>query len=393
MMHYVFRLPDIGEGIAEAEITAWHVKPGEWLEEDHPMVDVMTDKATVEMTAPVSGRITALHGEIGQMVAIGAPLVELELDQEGVAPASATPTSVQAAPAVTAPPSGAPLASPATRKRSRELGIALPSVPGTGPEGRITAADLENFIARDEHPQAGTAAARTGMTETKITGLRRKIAERMEAAQRIPHFTYVEEFDLTELELLRKDLNENRASAQPKLTLLPFLMRGLVKLLPQFPQMNSHFDDEAGMLRSYDGIHIGIATQTPAGLLVPVVRHAETLGLWESARELTRVTAAARNGTAARDALTGSTITLTSLGALGGIAAAPLINHPEVAIIAPNRLVERPMAVNGQIAIRRMMNISASFDHRIIDGYDAAQFLQDLKRLLERPALLFLDLK
>jgi 2-oxoisovalerate dehydrogenase E2 component (dihydrolipoyl transacylase) len=381
MANYVFRLPDIGEGIVEAEITAWHVQPGEWLEEDQPMVDVMTDKATVEMTAPVSGRISALHGEIGQKVAIGAPLVELEL--EGMAPAPAPPATV--------PPNSAPLASPATRQRAHELGIALDSVPGTGPEGRITAADLENFTARAERNKPGTEAARTGITETKITGLRRKIAERMQAAQHIPHFTYVEEADLTELEALRQDLNANRGSAQPKLTLLPFLIRGLVKLLPKFPQMNAHFDDEAGILSSYEGIHIGIATQTPSGLLVPVLRHAEALGLWESASALARITTAARDGIAARDALTGSTITLTSLGALGGIAATPILNAPEVAIIGPNRLVERPVAVNGQIVLRRMMNISSSFDHRIIDGHDAAQFIQSLKRLLEHPALLFLE--
>ena len=213
----------------------------------------------------------------------------------------------------------------------------------------------------------------------------------MQAAQHIPHFTYVEEADLTELEALRQDLNANRGGAQPKLTLLPFLIRGLVKLLPKFPQMNAHFDDEAGILSSYEGIHIGIATQTPSGLLVPVLRHAEALGLWESASALARITTAARDGIAARDALTGSTITLTSLGALGGIAATPILNAPEVAIIGPNRLVERPVAVNGQIVLRRMMNISSSFDHRIIDGHDAAQFIQSLKRLLEHPALLFLE--
>ena len=382
MTHYVFRLPDIGEGIAEAEITAWHVQPGEWLEEDQPMVDVMTDKATVEMTAPVSGRISALHGEIGQKVAIGAPLVELEL--EGMAPASTPPAK--------APSNSAPLASPATRQRARELGIALESIPGTGPEGRITAADFENFIARAERNKpTGVETPRTGVTETKITGLRRKIAERMQAAQHIPHFTYVEEVDLTELEALRQDLNANRDNAQPKLTLLPFLMRGLVRLLPKFPQMNAHFDDEAGILRRYDGIHIGIATQTASGLLVPVLRHAETLNLWESANELIRITNAARDGIAPRDALTGSTITLTSLGALGGIAATPILNAPEVAIIGPNRLVDRPVAVNGQIVLRKMMNISSSFDHRIIDGHDAAQFIQSLKRLLEHPALLFLE--
>ena len=406
MSAYIFRLPDIGEGIAEAEIVAWHIKPGARLEEDQRMVDVMTDKATVEMTSPVAGIVTAIHGVIGQMIPVGSALVELELDGDGVAtppavvapptPAAAKPAPASAA-AFTARVAGdAPLAAPATRQRAHELGIHLQFVPGTGPAGRITPEDLENFIARGHsaEPPGGALAPGIGITETKITGLRRKIAEKMqESKRRIPHFTYIEEFDLTELEALRKDLNDNRTAEQPKLTLLPFLMRAMVKLIPKFPQVNARYDDEAGILRIYEGIHLGIATQTAGGLVVPVVRHAETLDLWESARELTRVTTAARNGSATRDELMGSTITLTSLGAIGGIAATPVINHPEVAIIGPNKLVERPVVINGQIVIRTMMNLSSSFDHRIVDGFDAARFIQGLKRLIERPALLFLDTK
>ncbi len=409
MALYIFRLPDVGEGVAEAEVVVWHVKVGDRLEEDQPMVDVMTDKATVEMTSPVAGIVTAVHGEIGQMVPVGSALIELEVGEEGAAPAPAhaveakpVPAAVApravapaAAPAFTTRPVGdAPLASPATRRRAFELGIALQFVPGTGPAGRITAEDLEAYIARGATaaPVSSAHAARTGITETKIVGLRRKIAEKMQdAKRRIPHFAYIEEFDLTELEALRKDLNDNRPAGQPKLTLLPFLMRALVRLLPKFPRGNARFDDDAGILRVYEGIHIGIATQTPGGLMVPVVRHAETLDLWESGRELSRVTAAARAGSATREELMGSTITLTSLGAIGGIAATPVINHPEVAIIGPNKLQERPMVINGQIVIRTMMNVSSSFDHRILDGYEAAQFIQGLKRLVERPALLFVD--
>ncbi len=401
MSAYIFRLPDIGEGIAEAEIVAWHIKPGTRLEEDQRMVDVMTDKATVEITSPVAGVVTAIHGAIGQMIPVGSALIELELDGEGpvtqpAAVAPPTPAAMSTAAFTAQLARDAPLAAPATRRRAHELGIDLQFVPGTGPAGRITPEDLENFIMRRDsaEPLSGALGPRIGITETKITGLRRKIAEKMqESKRRIPHFAYIEEFDLTELEALRKDLNDNRTADQPKLTLLPFLMRALVKQIPKFPQVNARYDDEAGILRIYEGIHLGIATQTVGGILVPVVRHAETLDLWESARELTRVTTAARNGSATRDVLMGSTITLTSLGAIGGIAATPVINYPEVAIIGPNKLVERPVVINGQIAIRTMMNLSSSFDHRIVDGFDAAGFIQGLKRLIERPALLFLNTK
>ncbi|NPD69049.1 2-oxo acid dehydrogenase subunit E2 [Lichenicola cladoniae] len=409
MDNYVIRLPDVGEGVAEAEIVVWHVGVGDRIEEDQPTIDIMTDKATVEMTTPVSGVVIALYGEIGQMVPVGAPLIELRLDGAGDQapdvtaglPVDAlegpeTPTLPEVIAAVAAPaPIGehveAPLAAPATRHRADALGIALKLVPATGPDGRITPEDLDAYVARrDEVLPAETVSVEAGIKEIRIVGLRRRIAERMqEAKRRIPHFGYVEEFDLTELEALRRELNAGKAAHQPKLTLLPFFMRALVRTVPQFPQVNARFDDEAGILRTYDGVHVGIATQTEGGLLVPVVRHAEALDLWQSAVALERVVRTARDGSARREDLAGSTITLTSLGALGGVSATPVINHPEVAIIGPNKLMDRPMVINGQIVIRTMMNVSSSFDHRIVDGFDAARFVQGLKRLIERPALLF----
>ena len=371
-----------GEGTAEAEIVAWHVKPGDRLEEHQPLVDVMTDKATVEMTSPVAGIVTRVHGEAGQRLQVGAPLVELEV--EGEVPDDGRPVAQSpavAAPVVAAPmQADRPLASPATRRRARELGIALQSVPGSGPEGRITTEDVERF--------AGTSAPGEGVTAVKIIGLRRRIAEKMEDSARIPHFTYVEEFDCTALEALRERLNAGRAAGQPKLTLLPLFMRAIVQLVPEFPQINARYDGANGILHRYENVHIGIAVQTEAGLVVPVVRNAEGLDLWGCARELATVTAAAREGKAAREVLSGSTITLTSLGALGGIASTPVLNAPEVAIIGPNRLEDRPVARAGQIVIRRMMNVSSSFDHRIVDGYDAARFIQELKRMIEQPEVL-----
>lgn len=415
MARYQFRLPDIGEGVAEAEIGAWHVAVGDRIEEDQALVDVMTDKASIEMTSPVNGTVVAIHGEVGARMAVGATLVELEIDGDNAAaessaenaPAADQPAAVaQEIPraAISMKANGAaaqessvalherPLASPATRRRARERGIPLHLVTGTGPRGRITSADLDAYAAQSQTVVcASGSAARTGITEIKIIGLRRRIAEKMqEAARRIPHFSYVEEFDMTELEALRRDLNAERGADQPKLTLLPFFMRALVKLAGEFPQVNARYDDDAGVLHCYDAVHIGIATQTDGGLMVPVVRHAETLDLWDCARELIRVTAAAREGRAKREELSGSTITLTSLGALGGIAATPIINHPEVAIVGPNKLVERPVVLNGQVAIRTLMNLSSSFDHRIVDGHDAARFVQRMKRLIERPALLFM---
>ncbi|MBN9545255.1 MAG: 2-oxo acid dehydrogenase subunit E2 [Alphaproteobacteria bacterium] len=400
MGRYLFRLPDIGEGVAEAEITAWHVKPGDRIAEDGPLLDVMTDKVTVDMTSPVEGTVTAIHGDVGSMAPVGAVLVEL--DVAGEAPAetktetrqdvaqNARAAETPLAPSVAAAPVNPdPTASPATRRRAREWGIRLEDVRGTGPRGRILVEDLERLRGR---AVPRNAEPRDAIEEIKLVGMRRKIADRMAQSKRqIPHFAYVEEFDLTELEGLRAELNAGRKDGQPKLTLLPFFMQAMIRLLPEFPSINAHYDETAGVLKRHAAIHIGIATQTPNGLMVPVVRHAETRDLWDCARELARVTEAARNGSAAREELSGSTITLTSLGAMGGIAATPIINHPEVAIIGPNKLTERPVIEGAFLTRRKVTNLSSSFDHRIVDGYDAASFIQRLKRLMERPALIFID--
>jgi 2-oxoisovalerate dehydrogenase E2 component (dihydrolipoyl transacylase) len=435
MARFVFRLPDVGEGTAEAEIVAWHVKPGEAVAEDQPLVDVMTDKATVEITSPTAGVVAVLHGQPGDMAPVGGALVELDTEDEAGTTASAPPAPVVAPapppppPAEPAPPptprpdpvrmhsrtppppdfaTGAapvpvrregerPLASPAVRRRARELGIDLRRVAGSGPAGRIDPHDLVNYQVAGAQP-VGPAAAptggapRDGVKDIKIIGLRRKIAEKMQAAKRhIPHITYVEEVDATDLEALRAYLNGARRPDQPKLTLLPFFIRALIKAVPYHPQINARYDDEAGVLTQYEGLHVGIATQGPNGLLVPVVRHAEALDIWQCAAEIARVTQAARDGTATRDELQGSTLTVTSLGPLGGIVHTPVINWPEVAIIGPNKLVERPVVKDGQVVVRKMMNISSSFDHRIIDGWDAASFIQRIKGLLENPAALFVD--
>jgi len=384
---YLFRLPDVGEGVAEAEIGAWYVKAGDVVQEDAPLVDMLTDKASVEITSPVTGTVLAVHGETGDFAPVGSILVELEVAGYGEAASAAkVETAKREAPAPKSMPVSAPLAAPATRQRASDIGVPLSSITGTGPEGRILPDDLDAYAEPENAPVKSD-----GVTEIRIVGLRRKIAEKMQAAKRnIPHFAYVEEFDLTELEALRKELNDSRKTDQPKLTLLPFFMQAVVKLRPEFPNVNARYDDEAGILHAYDAVHIGIATQTPNGLVVPVVRHAETLDLWGCARELARVTEAARDGTAGREDLSGSTITLTSLGTLGGIAATPVINAPEVAILGPNKLVERPVVRNGQVVIRTLMNLSSSFDHRIIDGFDAASYVQQLRRLIEKPALLFI---
>ncbi len=427
MGRFVFKLPDVGEGTAEAEIVAWHVRVGDVIEEDHHIVDVMTDKATVEMTSPVAGKIIALHGEPGSMAPVGAPLVEFEvegagneksapakngkaipppapkLEAEKKPPQAAKPTPVVAqkveksAPATVAvprTPGDKPLASPAVRQRAEDLGIHLQFVPGSGPAGRISHADLDAHIARGAPIARGSNALtqRHGEEEIKIIGLRRKIAEKMqEAKRRIPHYAYVEEIDMTELEALRVQLNAAKRADQPKLTLLPFIMRALVRILPEFPQINARFDDDAGIVHRFAPVHIGIATQTPNGLIVPVVRHAEARDLWDSAAEIARVSTAARDNKATRDELSGSTITITSLGPLGGVVTTPVINHPEVAIIGPNAIIDRPVVHNSHIAVRKMMNLSSSFDHRVVDGYDAAQFIQRIKALLQHPSLMFME--
>lgn len=415
---YQFRLPDVGEGVAEAEITVWHVSVGHAVKEDQSLVDVMTDKATVDMTSPVDGVVTAIHGEIGAMVPVGSVLVEIELADEGAGEttpiaAEATPArSTQAPPAevlthaatfvphVPEPFGSLPAAAPSTRRRAKQAGIDLRDVPGSGPAGRITSHDFESFLTRSSSnaPAQSAAAAdiryvaRAGVNDTRIIGLRRKIAEKMqEAKRRIPHIAYVEEVDVTQLEALRQDLNAHRPDGRPKLTLLPFFIRALVRVLPDFPQINARYDDDAGVLHAHEAVHVGIATQTPGGLMVPVIRHAEARDVWQIADELARLGKAARDGSASRDELSGSTITVTSLGTLGGITTTPVINHPEVAIIGPNKIVERPIVDGSFVTVRKMMNLSSSFDHRIVDGYDAALFVQKLKRAIEHPALIFMD--
>ena len=413
MGHYVFKLPDVGEGTIEAEIVAWHVKVGDIVKEGQDLVDVMTDKATVEMSSPVAGKIVALHGELGVKATVGAPLVELEIEGADTALVNGKSAPVPAAkpepagkpqpvarakePATPVPAedlafvSDKPLASPAVRQRARTLGIDLRSVPGRGPEGRIEHADLDAFVTKGQGVSRGNVQ-RDDIEEIKVIGLRRKIAEKMqEAKRRIPHFTYVDDVDMTELESLRAHLNSTKRADQPKLNVLPFLIRALVRVLPEFPQANALFDDEAGVVRRFAAVHVGIATQTPNGLLVPVVRHAESRDLWDCAKEIARVAAATRENKAAKEELSGSTITISSLGVLGGLVTTPVINHPEVAIIAPNAIAERAVVRDGVIVARKMMNLSASFDHRVIDGYDAASFIQRIKALLEHPATLFME--
>jgi 2-oxoisovalerate dehydrogenase E2 component (dihydrolipoyl transacylase) len=439
MGRFIFKLPDVGEGTAEAEIVAWHVAVGDMINEDQHLVDVMTDKATVEMTSPVSGKVLEVHGEPGSMAPVGAPLVILEVEGVGnekatngaakqakPAPAAAKAPEPPPAPKPIAKPAAAPapkpvakaepapapreaehaapvarkpgdkpLASPAVRQRAQDLGIRLQFVPGSGPGGRIGHADLDAFVARGPSaslPGLSQLVQREGEEQIKIIGLRRKIAEKMqESKRRIPHYAYVDEIDMTELEDLRVNLNETKRADQPKLTLLPFIMRALVRVLPEFPQINARFDDEAGIVHRFAPVHIGIATQTANGLIVPVVKHAEARDLWDAAAEIARVAALARDNKASREELSGSTITVTSLGALGGVVTTPVINHPEVAIIGPNAIIERPVVHNGHIAVRKMMNLSSSFDHRVVDGYDAAQFIQRIKALLQHPAKLFMD--
>ena len=416
MGRYVFKLPDVGEGIAEAEIVAWHVAPGDMVEEDQPLADVMTDKATVELTSPVAGRVVALGGEVGKAAAIGSDLVILEVEGAGEAqpaaapappaPAAAVPDKAPSPPPTTpasesapprpaaratlAQPSGsAPLASPFVRRRAVELDLRLEEIAGTGPAGRILSSDLDAHLS-SPRPARGSAR-RTAVETVKVIGLRRKIAERMsESKRRIPHFSYIEEVDVTELERLRGELNRLHPD-RPRLTVLPFITHALVLALPHFPQINAIYDDVAGEVHRHAGVHLGVAAQTPTGLVVPVVRHAETLDLWATAAEIARLAEAAKSGKATREELSGSTITVTSLGPLGGVSTTPVINHPEVAIVGPNKIVERPVVVAGAIVVRKMMNLSSSFDHRVVDGWDAAEFVQRLKRLLETPALLFLE--
>ncbi len=441
--NYVFKLPDVGEGTAEAELVGWHVAVGDAVAEDQILAEVMTDKATVEITSPVAGQVVALHGEPGRQMAVGGPLVSFQVEGKGnVAPplplegggagggGARTVVSDQAAkapsassasnanspastPTPTPPPSRGrgsetrtlsdrnqrPLASPAVRQRARDLGIELQFVPGSGPAGRIEHGDLDAYVASGGRGSSitGTSASSTyakaeGTTETRIIGLRRKIAEKMtESVRRIPHITYVEEIDVTALEELRAHLNATRKPDQPKLNVLPFLARAMVVALRDQPTINSHYDDEGGVLTSHAAVHLGIAAQTPNGLMVPVVRHAEARDPYDTAAEIARVSGAAKSGKATREELSGSTITITSLGTLGGVVHTPIINAPEVAIVGPNKIQERVVVKDGQMVVRKMMNLSSSFDHRIVDGHDAAVFVQRIKGLLEHPATLWMN--
>ncbi|CAI8743026.1 Lipoamide acyltransferase component of branched-chain alpha-keto acid dehydrogenase complex [Pseudomonas sp. IT-P12] len=422
---HVIKMPDIGEGIAEVELSVWHVKVGDMVVEDQVLADVMTDKAMVDIPSPVHGKVISLGGVPGEVMAVGSVLISIEVEGAGnvkpgaVAVAEAAePTPVVAAvvetreeskPAAAPVPKAAvcqgpmlareaderPLASPAVRKHALDLGIALRLVRGTGPAGRVLHEDLEAYLAQGQSNAQAVPAAyaqRHDEEQIPVIGLRRKIAQRMqEATQRAAHFSYVEEIDVTAVEELRAHLNEKHGATRGKLTLLPFLVRALVVALRDFPQINARYDDEAQVITRLGAVHVGIATQADSGLMVPVVRHAEARSLWDNASEIARLASAARNGKASRDELSGSSITLTSLGALGGIVSTPVLNLPEVAIVGVNKIVERPMVVKGQIVIRKMMNLSSSFDHRVVDGMDAAQFIQAVRGLLEQPATLFVE--
>ncbi len=413
MSEYIFKLPDLGEGTVESEIGEWFIKVGEKIEEEAVVGTMMTDKAAVELSSPVSGTVLKLAGEPGDVVAVGAPLVIIDTEGGVVAepaPAEEKPPVAEAeapqpiaenapAPAIdVAEPQDEPIersrvmTSPAIRRRAKEADIDLTLVPGSGPGGRILRKDFDNFLkARATGTSfVASAAPSTNVREIKIIGLRRIIAERMSAAKReIPHFAYVEEIDITELEALRKHLNSSR-DGNDRLTLLPFLGLALIKALKEFPQCNVRHDKDRNLLLQHDAVHLGVATQTPDGLKVPVVRHAEVRSLDDLASEFRRVSLAARDNSAKKSELSGSTITITSLGKLGGIASTPVINSPEVAIIGVNRAVERPVVFNGQVTVRLMMNLSSSFDHRFVDGYDAAAMIQRIKEMLEHPATIFL---
>ncbi|MFN7023515.1 MAG: dihydrolipoamide acetyltransferase family protein [Pseudorhizobium sp.] len=421
MGEFTITMPDVGEGVAEAELVEWLVAVGDPVREDMAVAAVMTDKATVEIPSPVSGTVLWLAGEVGDTLAVKAPLMRIETsgtDDQPVPPDAPLETGAQvdritaaetpkepAASAPSSPPTfsqprlppaatGKPLAAPSVRLFARDSGVDLRQVRASGPAGRILREDVEHYLAgaRDAPGVQQSLARNTAQEELKLTGLRRRIAEKMVlATARIPHITYVEEVDVTAVEDLRATMNRERQPHHPKLTLLPFLMRALVKAVAEHPQINATFDTEAGLLTRFSAVHIGIATQTPAGLTVPVVKHAEARSIFDCAAEMSRLAEAARSGTATRDELGGSTITISSLGGLGGIVSTPVINHPEVAIVAVNKIATRPIWDGGQFVPRKMMNLSSSFDHRIIDGWDAAAFVQRLRMLLETPALIFIE--
>lgn len=436
MGEHTIKLPDVGEGVAEAELVEWHVKVGDPVREDDVVAAVMTDKATVEIPTPVDGEIIWLGAEVGDVVAVGSPLVRIGIAGEGTR--SAEPASDAADPmddgqgeapiaegmapegehlppppkedvvearlpqpseadrtrVAQRAPAEKPVASPAVRLRAREAGIDLRQLAGTGPAGRITHEDLDALASTGTSAAAGPTLLRdSSVTEVKVTGLRRRIAEKMTLAKsKIPHITYVEEVDVTELEHLRGKLNrEKQGETRSKLTLLPFLVRAIVKAVGEQPGINAIFDDEAGIVHRHGGVHVGIATQTPSGLMVPVLHHAEARDIFGCAAEISRLAEAARDGSARREELSGSTITITSLGPMGGIVTTPVINHPEVAIVGVNKIAVRPHWDGSQFIPRRMMNLSCGFDHRVVDGWDAATFVQRLKTLLETPALIFVE--
>lgn len=437
MGEFIIRMPDVGEGVAEAELVEWHCKVGDPVREDMVLAAVMTDKATVEIPSPVTGTVVWLGAGIGDTVAVKAPLVRIEVAgeggdadavpmaeivtlassssprvvgarraDEGVSPPAPSLPSPSSDPATSLLPAGEkgsratpdtldkPIASPAVRLRAQDSGIDLRQVTGTGPAGRITHDDLDQFLARgaQPHPEPAGLARKTAVEEIRVTGLRRRISEKMVlATSRIPHITYVEEIDVTDLEDLRTTMNAGRKPDQAKLTILAFLMRAMVRTIDEQPVVNATFDDDAGIITRHAAVHIGIATQTPGGLTVPVVRHAEARGIWDCAAEVVRLAEAARTGSALREELSGSTITITSLGAMGGIATTPIINHPEVAIVGVNKIMTRPVWDGSQFIPRKMMNLSSSFDHRVVDGWDAAAFVQRIKVLLETPALIFIE--
>ena len=418
---FAFKLPDIGEGVVEGEVVEWMVSVGDTVKEDDPILSVMTDKATVEIPSPTDGVVKSLVGEPGTILAVGQVCIEFETDGEGTPveeapveePDAPEPTPVEEkpepvsepepkvvttpapapTPVVIAAPGARPLASPAVRQRARESGIDLASVSGSGPAGRITHADLDSWKdAGSPVAAAGPSrTAKTGTTEVPVIGLRRKISESMTASYTtIPHFSYFEEVDITHLDELRVHLNSTKTEGQPKLTYLPFIMQALVKALGDNPVCNALFDDEKGVVTRHDAVHLGIATQTDRGLYVPVVKHVEAQDVWQSASEMQRVSQAARDGTAGLDELTGSTFTITSLGRMGGLGATPIINKPEVGILGVHNAVDTPVVRNGQIVVRKMLRLSSSWDHRVVDGWDGAMLVQRLKTLLENPATIFM---
>ncbi|MBI1365138.1 MAG: 2-oxo acid dehydrogenase subunit E2 [Alphaproteobacteria bacterium] len=446
MGEFVIKLPDVGEGVAEAELVEWFVDEGANVREDEVLAAVMTDKATVEIPSPVEGKVIWRGAKIGEVVAVGSPIIRLEVEGAGnVKPGEASTKAKEAPkkeskPAAKAKPNGAvvetkasqpvtpakagaqigvsagsppargrtggealgaprkegekPLASPAVRKRALDAGVDLRRVAGSGPAGRITHEDLDAFMQGGGGAPGGARArtADTSVKEIPVIGMRRKIAEKMETANaHIPHITYVDEVDVTALEDLRAKLNKERRDDQPKLTILPFLMRAMARAIAEQPQLNSLYDDEEGVVRQYGGMHMGVAAQTGAGLVVPVVRHVEARGLWDCAAEIARLAEGARAGTLTREELTGSTITITSLGALGGIVTTPVINYPEVAIVGVNKIQIQPRWDGAAFVPRKVMNLSSSFDHRIIDGWNAAVFVQKIKGLLENPAAIFIE--